>query len=103
MAEALYLVRRTTTGEFDDRNRVREVLANQDDGQTDAQIIQAVIDALNAEQDVGDGLPSHDPAGENIYPDGYFDTVDDVSVSTGPVSTDGDFIAFGVRKVAVVT
>ena len=103
MVEALYLVRRTTQGESDDRNRVREVLANQDDGQTDAQIIQAVIDALNAESPFGDGFPAHDPAGNNTYPDGYFDTVDEVSVTTGPVSSDGDFVAFGVRKLAVTT
>lgn len=103
MAEALYLVRRTTQGEDDDRNRVREVLANQDDGQTNAQIIQSVINALNAQSPFGDGKPTHDPAGNKTYPDGYFDTVDVVSVTSGPVSTDGDFVAFGVRKLAKTT
>jgi hypothetical protein len=50
MAEALYLVERTTQGESEDRNRVRAVIINNDDGDADAVIIANVITALNAAQ-----------------------------------------------------
>jgi hypothetical protein len=96
MAEALYLVRRTVQGVNNDRNRVREVLTNRDDGLTDAQRIQAVIDDLNTAQPVETGA-------EPIYPDGYFDTVQLVAVASGPLSTDGDFVAFAPRIVSVTT
>jgi hypothetical protein len=100
MAEGLFLVRRTTQGVNDDRNRVREVLINEDDGQTDAQIITATIAALNAAQPV-----TSDGQGDVIYPAGYFDTVVDIDdlVTSGPLRTDGDFIAFAPRVVAVET
>ena len=98
MAEGLYLVRRTVQGVNDDRNRVREVLINEDDGQSDADIIIATVAALNAAQPVETG-------GEPIYHAGYFDTVVDIDdlVTSGPLRTDGDFIAFAPRVVAVET
>ena len=101
MAEGLFLVRRTTQGVNDDRNKVREVLINEDDGQTNAQIIQATIDALNAATPTTGGFSS----GEKVYPDGYFDTVVDIDdlVTAGPLRTDGDFVAFPPRVVAVET
>lgn len=98
MAEALFLVRRTVQGVNEDRNRVREVLINEDDGQTNAQIIAATIAALNAVTPVGDGFT----AGEPVYPAGYFDTVDPVNTTTGILSADGRFVAFPPRVAAVV-
>ncbi len=107
MAEALWLIRRTTQGFNDDRNRVREVLINIDDGDDDATKIQGTIDALNAATPTGDGLPAHDVAGENVYPDFYFDEViniDDLS-GTGEdnLRTEFDFIAYGSEVTAVKT
>lgn len=101
MAEGLFLVRRTSQAVNDDRNRVREVLINEDDGQTDAQIIAATIAALNTATPTGDGFSS----GEDVYPAGYFDTVVDIDdlVTSGPLRSDGDFIAFPPRVVAVET
>ena len=103
MAEGLFLVRRTSQGVNDDRNRVREVLINEDDAQTDAQIIQAAIDALNTATPVGDGFT----AGEKSYPDGYFDEVIDIDDLAGTsednLRTDGDFIAFGPEVTSVKT
>lgn len=100
MAEGLFLVRRTTQGVNDDRNRVREVLINEDDAQTDAQIIAATIAALNAQFTTGDGFSS----GEDVYPAGYFDTVVNIDdLTSGPLATDGDFIAFPPRVAAVET
>lgn len=91
MVAAVYLVTRTTQGRNDDRNRVRHVIAHEDDAQTDAQIIAAVIATLNANTSTGDGFSS----GENVYPDGYFDTVTQIGASpAGPVATDGDVIAY---------
>ncbi len=101
MAEALYLVRRTSQGVNDDRNRVREVLINEDDGQTNAQIITATIAALNANEPVETGA-------EDIYPAGYFDEVIDIDDLSGTTDednlrTDGDFIAFGPEVTSVKT
>ncbi len=100
MAEALYLVRRTSQGVNDDRNRVREVLVNSDDGQTDAQIMAALVILLNAAQPVETG-------GEDIYPVGYFDEVIDIDDLSGTsednLRTDDDFIAFGPELFSVKT
>lgn len=97
MAEGLFLVRRTDQGVNNDRNRVREVLINEDDGQTDAQIIAATISALNAAQPVESGF-------ENVYPDDYFDTVENIDdLTSGPLASDGDFVAFAPRITAVET
>lgn len=98
MAEALFLVTRTAQGVNDDRNQVREVIINNDDGDTDAQIIAAAIAALNAAQPVESGA-------EAVYPAGYFDTVNEISdlVTAGVLRTDGDFLAFAPRVAAVTT
>ena len=98
MAEGLFLVRRTSQDVNNDRNRVREVLINEDDAQSDAAIITATIAALNAAQPV-------ETDAEPVYPAGYFDTVVDIDdlVTSGPLRTDGDFIAFAPRVVAVET
>lgn len=87
MAETLFLVERTAYPVADDRDGVRAVVINEDDGQTNAQIIAATIAALNA------ALPSD---GEALFPAGYFDTVTNISdlVTAGALRTDGDFLAF---------
>ena len=91
MVAGLFLVERTTQGDNDDRNKVRAAVVNDDDGNTDAQIIQTVVDGLNAAQPAG---------GEKQYPDGYFDTVTQIGASPqGVLATDNDFLAFP-REVA---
>lgn len=95
MAEGLFLVTRTSQGVSDDRNRVREVITNEDDAQTDAQIITAVIASLNAAQPVETGA-------EPVYPAGYFDTVVDLTVAI-TLATDGDFLAYPPRVAAVTS
>ena len=91
MVAGLFLVERTVQGVNDDRNQVRSVVAHEDDAQTDAQIIAAVIANLNAATPTGDSASS----GEPVYPDGYFDTVTQIGASpAGPLVTDGDLIAF---------
>jgi hypothetical protein len=95
MVAGIFLVTRTTQGVNDDRNRVREVVVHEDDAQTAAQIIAAVIATLNTAQPVEVGA-------EDIYPAGYFDTV--VQIGASPVAdldTDGDLIAYAPRVVAV--
>ena len=111
MAEHLYLVRRlsTATGgdpqprKTGDRNGLRQCLFNNDDGDSDAVIMQNLIDALNAVTPTGD---FHTP-GDNAYPDGYFDEVLDVSDLSGTgednLRTPGDFIALGPEVVSVTT
>ncbi len=98
MAEALYLVERTDSPVSDDRDGVRAVLINEDDAQTDAQIITATIAALNA------ALPV-DAQADAKFPAGYFDTVSEVSdlVTAGPLRTDGDFVAFKREVTSVRT
>lgn len=100
MAEALYLVTRTIQGVNYDKNLVREVIVNNDDALTDAQIIAAVIVLMNAAL----GADSDAPA---VYPAGYFDTVVKIGdlAATGETNlrTDGDFIAFAPRVAEVTT
>lgn len=98
MAEALFLVTRTQQGVSDDRNRVREVIINDDDGTSDADIIIATIAALNASEPVESGVAP-------VYPAGYFDTVNELSDLTtdSVLRTDGDFIAFPPRVDAELT
>lgn len=107
MVEALWLIRRTAQGVTDDRNRVRECLFNNDDGDSDAVKMQNLVDALNAATPTGDGLPAHDVAGENVYPDGYFDEVINIDDLAGTgednLRTDQDFIAFGPEITSVKT
>lgn len=98
MVAGLFLVERTSQGRSDDRNLVRSVVVNEDDAQTDAQIIQAVIDTLNTNTATGDGFSS----GENVYPDGYFDTVTQIGASpAGPLAVDGELIAFTPEVIRV--
>lgn len=82
MAEGLYLVERTGIQDMNDVDAIRAVLINNDDGDTDAEIITAAELAVNT-------------AGGNL-PAGYFDTVNLVSdlVTTGDLRTAQDFIAF---------
>ena len=85
MAEGLYLVQRTGAVDANDIDGVRNVVMNNDDGDTDADIITAAIAALNT------------AAGVSKFPAGYFDTVNEISdlVTAGDLRTDQDFIAFG--------
>lgn len=98
MAEALYLVERTDYPVADDREGVRAVLINNDDGDADAVIIANVITALNAKLPV-------DAQADAKFPAGYFDTVNLVSdlVTTGDLRTDQDFIAFKAEVTSVRT
>ena len=98
MADALWLISRTSQGVSEDRNRVREILINIDDGDDDATKIQGAVDALNV---------AHPTDGEPVYPAGYFDTVlniDDLA-GTGETNlrTEFDFIAFGPEVKSVRT
>lgn len=88
MAAAIFLVTRTVQGVNDDRNQIREVVIHNDDGDTDALIIQNTVDALNTDAPVETGA-------EKVYPDGYFDTV--VQVGATPVANllaEFDYIAY---------
>ena len=106
MAEGLYLVRRTQLPGNGERNGVRDVLINNDDGDSDAVIMQNTVDALNAAEPGGGGHAGAS-TGEPAYPDGYFDTVMDVDdlAATGEdnLRTDGDFIAFKAPVTSVET
>lgn len=97
MVAGLFLVTRTAQGVSDDRNRVREVILNNDDGQTNAQHIQQAVDGLNTAQPVETGF-------EPVYPDGYFDTVVQIGATpAGPLATDNDFIAYAPEVASVKT
>ncbi len=98
MAEALFLVTRTTQGVSEDRDRVREMILADDDGTTDADVITAAIAALNTASPVETGA-------EAKYPAGYFDTVNELSdlVTDSVLRTDGDFIAFPPRVASLET
>ena len=92
MAEALYLVERTTAVDGNDIDGVRSVLINNDDGDADADIIIAAVAALNAAS-----------GATGKFPAGYLDTVNEVSdlVTAGDLRTDQDFIAFPEKVVQV--
>ncbi len=92
MAEALFLVTRTNQlGDNDMRNGVHAMLINNDDGDTDAVTIADAILRLNA----------HFGAGS--YPDGYFDTVQEVGdLTSGPAPDNGDIMVFLPREVVTV-
>ena len=90
MAAAIFLVTRTVQGVNQDINGVREVIVHEDDGQSDAAIIVALLANMNTVEQAGE------PAGtQNQYPDGYFDTV--LQIGATPVAalgTDGDYLAY---------
>jgi hypothetical protein len=99
MVAGLFLVERTTQGVSEDKNQVRQVIVHEDDAQTNAQIITAVIASLNA------AIPAGDPSGsQNVYPAGYFDTVTQIGAApAGPLATDGDFYAYPPQVAALNT
>ena len=91
MAAAIFLVTRTSQGVNEDRNQVREVIVHEDDGQSDADIITALLANMNAQEPVEVGASA-------VYKAGYFDTV--VQIGASPVadlSTDGDYLAYAPR------
>lgn len=90
MAAAVFLVTRTIQGVNQDINGVREVIVHEDDGQTDAAIITALLASMNTTE------PAGDPSGDfNQYPDGYFDTVLKIGLTpSGALDTDGNFLAY---------
>lgn len=91
MVAGIFLVERTSQGRSDDRNLVRQVVVHEDDAQSDAAIIAAVIATLNTATPTGDGFS----AGENVYPAGYFDTVTQIGASpVGNLDTDGNLLAW---------
>ncbi len=97
MVAGLFLVTRTSQGVNDDRNRVREVILHEDDGQTDAQIITQAILGLNTSQPV-------ETDAEAVYPAGYFDTVIQIAAAPeGPMATIDDYIAYAPEVVSVKT
>ena len=76
---------------------MREVIVHEDDGQSDAAIITALLASMNATEPAGDPSGSQDQ-----YPVGYFDTV--VQVGATPVAdldTDGNYIAFAPRVASL--
>ncbi len=97
MAAAIFLVTRTIGGVNQDINQVREVIVHEDDGQSDAAIITALLASMNATE------PAGDPSGDfDQYPVGYFDTV--VQIGATPVAdldTDGNYIAFAPRVASL--
>ena len=87
------MVTRTVQGVNQDINQVREVIVHEDDAQTDAQIITALLASMNTTEPAGEPSGSQDQ-----YPVGYFDTV--VQIGATPVAdldTDGNFIAFAPK------
>jgi len=83
MAEAIYLVTKTLTGGETLVGKVRAVVINKDDGQTDPQIIADAVAQMNT-------LYSADPV-----PTGYFDTVTKISdLSSGPLKDNKDCYVF---------
>ncbi len=97
MVAGLFLVTRTSQGVNDDRNRVREVILHEDDGQSDAQIITQAILGLNTSQPV-------ETDAEAVYPAGYFDTVIQIAAAPeGPMATIDDYIAYAPEVVSVKT
>lgn len=98
MVAGVFLVERTSQGRSDDRNQVRAVVVNEDDAQSDAVIIQAVIDTLNANTPTGDGFST----GNDVYPDGYFDLVTQIGAApAGPIAVDGELIAYTPEVIRV--
>lgn len=100
MVAGLFLVERTSQGRNSDRNQVRAVVVNDDDAQTDAQIIATAIATLNTGAPTGDTFA----AGEDSYPAGYFDTVVQIGAApAGPLATDGDLLAYPVEVFSART
>ncbi len=97
MVAGIFLVTRTASGVNQDINQVREVIVHEDDAQTDADLITALLASMNATE------PAGDPSGDfDQYPAGYFDTV--VQIGASPVAdldTDGDYIAFAPRVASL--
>lgn len=93
MAAAIFLVTRTAGGVNQDINQVREVIVHNDDGDSDALIIQNLIDIMNTTE------PAGDPSGDfNQYPDGYFDTVEQIGATpVASINTEFDYLAFTAR------
>lgn len=93
MAAGIFLVTRTVQGVNQDINQVREVIVHEDDAQTDAQIITALLASMNTVE------PAGDPSGSRTqYPAEYFDTVVQIGASpVADINTDGDYIAFAPR------
>ncbi len=97
MVAGLFLVTRNDQGVTNDRNQVREVIINDDDGLTDAQIIAQAVAGLNTSHAVETGA-------EPAYPAGYFDTVVQIGASpAGVLATDNDYLAFAPRVSAILT
>ena len=57
MVDAIFLVTRTVQGVNDDKNKVREVIFFNDDGDSDLLIAQNLVDILNTNTPRGDGRP----------------------------------------------
>lgn len=97
MAEALFLVERTASVN-NDRDGIRAVVINNDDGDSDAEIITAAIAAVNA------ALPADADVPDDKLPAGYFDTVTQVDdLTSGPLATDQDFLCFKQEVTSVRT
>ncbi len=90
MAAGIFLVTRTVQGVNQDINGIREVIVHEDDGQSDAAIIIALLTNMNTVEQAGEPAGSQDQ-----YPAGYFDTV--LQIGATPVAalaTDGDYLAY---------
>lgn len=97
MAAAVFLVSRTTQGVNQDINGVREVIVHEDDAQSDAAIITALLASMNATEQAGD------PAGDfDQYPAGYFDTVSKIGLTpTAELDVDGNYLAYAPQVASL--
>lgn len=97
MADAIFLVRRTDQGVNNDRNLVRDIVIFNDDGDSDAVIIQNCVDALNTAAPVETGA-------EDAYFAGYFDTVEQIGATpVGFLDSEFDFLAFAPAVLSLTS
>ncbi len=101
MADAIFYVTRTDQGVSNDRGLIREMIIFNDDGDSDAVIIQNCVDALNLAHPVE---TSNSATAEDAYPPLYFDTVIQMgTVPTGPLDTEFDFLAYAPAVLELET
>ena len=97
MAEALWLVTRNDNLGRHDRDGIKNVLINSDDGKTAAVVMQDAVDLVNAQ------LPPTSGEADKL-PVGYFDTAEEVGdLVAGPIRTDGDGYIMGASIAELVT
>ena len=99
MVAALFLVTRTVSNN-EDKDGIRQVVINNDDGDADAVIAANAATAVNNDQPATTDAVN---TSEKLKSD-YFDTVVQIgSTPAGPLATDQDFIAVGDSVSEVLT